>query len=160
MPETPQQPHRPELPDEPTPSRQGGKGLFQRFLDGVEWLGNLLPHPVTLFAIICVGILVLSGIAGALEWQVTDPRPEGANGRSPDGVIRAISLLNPEGLRRVSMGLVTNFTSFAPLGTVLVALLGVGVAAMAAGVIWGVVELGSGSEVAFGPGRVDVRGTF
>ena len=32
------------------------------------------------------------------------------------------------GLRRISMGLVTNFTSFAPLGTVLVALLGVGVA--------------------------------
>jgi aminobenzoyl-glutamate transport protein len=99
-----------------------------RFLDIVERLGNLLPHPVTLFALICGGILLLSGVAGYFEWQVPDPRPEGARGRSPDGVIRAVSLLNPEGLRRVSMGLVTNFTSFAPLGTVLVALLGVGVA--------------------------------
>ena len=33
-----------------------------------------------------------------------------------------------EGLQRIVTGLVTNFTSFAPLGTVLVALLGVGVA--------------------------------
>ena len=102
--------------------------MFSRFLDTVEWLGNLLPHPVTLFALICIGVLLLSGLAGFLEWQVQDPRPEGARGRSEDGVIRAVSLLNPEGLRRIGMGLVTNYTSFAPLGTVLVALLGVGVA--------------------------------
>ncbi len=104
------------------------RGIFARFLDAVEWLGNLLPHPVTLFALICGGILLLSGIAGYFEWQVVDPRPEGARGRSPDGIIRAVSLLNPEGLRRIAGGLVTNFTGFAPLGTVLVALLGVGVA--------------------------------
>jgi len=104
------------------------RGLFDRFLDLVEWLGNLLPHPVTLFALICVAVLLISGLAGELGWQVQDPRPEGAKGRAPDGVIRAISLLNPEGLRRIGQGLVTNFTSFAPLGTVLVALLGVGVA--------------------------------
>ncbi len=99
-----------------------------RFLDVVEWLGNLLPHPVTLFALIVLGVLLLSGVAGYFEWQVLDPRPEGAKGRTEEGIIRAVSLLNPEGLRRIGMNLVTNFTSFAPLGTVLVALLGVGVA--------------------------------
>lgn len=104
------------------------RGVFQRFLNTVEWLGNLLPHPVTLFAIICVLVLIVSGIAGHFGWEVADPRPEGAKGRSPDGVIRAVSLLNAEGLRRIATELVTNFTSFAPLGTVLVALLGVGVA--------------------------------
>ena len=104
------------------------RGAFTRFLDGVEWLGNLLPHPVTLFALICLVVLVVSGIAGYFELSVPDPRPEGTPGRAPDGMIRAVSLLNPEGLRRIGMGLVTNFTSFAPLGTVLVALLGVGVA--------------------------------
>ncbi len=106
--------------------RNSKQGPFAFFLRTVEWLGNLLPHPVTLFAIICVVILVVSGIAGALDLQVADPRPEGK--RAPDGVIRAVSLINPEGLRRIGMNLVTNFTSFAPLGTVLVALLGVGVA--------------------------------
>jgi aminobenzoyl-glutamate transport protein len=104
------------------------RGPFARFLDTVEWLGNFLPHPVTLFALICVAVLAVSGIAGFFEWQVADPRPEGARGRAPDGIIRAISLLNAEGFRRIASGLVTNFTGFAPLGTVLVALLGVGVA--------------------------------
>lgn len=99
-----------------------------RLLDTVEWLGNLLPHPVTLFALFALGILLLSGLLGALGVSVPDPRPEGAGGRAADGMIRAVSLLNAEGLRLIVQNLVTNFTGFVPLGTVLVALLGVGVA--------------------------------
>lgn len=99
------------------------RGAFTRFLDSVEWLGNLLPHPVTLFAILCVLVVIASGIAGALGVSVADPRP--AN----EGEWIAVnSLLNAEGLRRLVTEMVTNFTSFAPLGTVLVAMLGVGVA--------------------------------
>ncbi|MGK7295926.1 MAG: AbgT family transporter, partial [Candidatus Wenzhouxiangella sp. M2_3B_020] len=94
----------------------------------VEWLGNLLPHPVTLFAIFAGSVILVSGIAGWLELAVEDPRPVGSRGRADDGMIRAISLMNAEGLRRIVEELVTNFTSFVPLGTVLVALLGVGVA--------------------------------
>ena len=56
------------------------KTLFTRFLDTVEYLGNLLPHPITLFAIFCLAILVTSGIAGYFEVSVMDPRPEGAKG--------------------------------------------------------------------------------
>ena len=104
------------------------KNLFTRFLDFVEWMGNLLPHPVTLFAIFAFSIIILSGIADWLDWSALDPRPEGAPGRSPDGIIEPVSLLNGEGLRRIVSNLVTNFTNFAPLGVVLVALLGVGVA--------------------------------
>ena len=109
--------------------REGrGPGLFTRFLNVVEFLGNLLPHPVTLFAVLALLILLVSGMAEMLDWQVEDPRPAGVSGRSEDGTIRAVSLMNPEGMRRIAMNLVTNFTGFAPLGTVLVALLGVGVA--------------------------------
>ena len=43
-------------------------------------------------------------------------------------MIEVISLMSAEGLQRIVTGLVTNFTGFAPLGTVLVALLGVSVA--------------------------------
>ena len=75
-----------------TQSKSQKRGVFTRFLDGVEWLGNLLPHPVTLFALICLGVLLLSGIAGYFEWSVKDPR-------DPEKMIRAVSLLNPEGLR-------------------------------------------------------------
>lgn len=103
-------------------------GWFSRFLATVEWLGNLLPHPVTLFALFALFIYLLSGILGYFDVAVLDPRPEGSKGRAPDGVIAVVSLVNAEGLQKIMTGLVTNFTGFAPLGTVLVALLGVSVA--------------------------------
>ncbi|MEM8599630.1 MAG: AbgT family transporter [Bacteroidota bacterium] len=103
-------------------------GFFAKFLAFVEWLGNLLPHPVTLFALFALGVVLISGIAGWMELAVEDPRPEGARGRADDGLIRAVSLMTGEGLRFIVTTLVTNFTGFVPLGTVLVALLGVGVA--------------------------------
>jgi aminobenzoyl-glutamate transport protein len=101
---------------------------FQRFLGFVERAGNLLPHPVTLFALFALGVVLLSGLAGALQWSVPDPRPAGMVGRAASGEIAAVSLLNGEGLRRILDNLVVNFTGFVPLGTVLVALLGIGVA--------------------------------
>ncbi|MFA1572923.1 AbgT family transporter [Vibrio cyclitrophicus] len=104
------------------------KTIFTRFLDSVEYLGNLLPHPITLFAIFCVAILVSSGIAGYFEVSVMDPRPEGASGRAADGMIHVVSLLNAEGLQLIVTNLVSNFVGFAPLGTVLVAMLGVAIA--------------------------------
>ena len=111
-----------------TPDMTSKSGWFSRFLATVEWLGNLLPHPITLFALLAVFIVFLSGVLGYFGIAVADPRPMDAIGRDPDGMIEVISQMNAEGLQRIVMGLVTNFTSFAPLGTVLVALLGVAVA--------------------------------
>jgi len=108
--------------DQPNNSR------ITRFLHVVEWLGNALPHPVTLFAFFAVGVVVLSGILGYFDVAVIDPRPEGAKGRADSGLIEVVSLMNAEGLRLIVLNLVNNFVGFAPLGTVLVALLGVGVA--------------------------------
>lgn len=113
---------------EASPPSGEQRGWFNRFLKVVEWLGNLLPHPVTLFALFALGVILISAVAAHFGVSVADPRPEGAPGRAPDGRIHAVSLLNADGLRRIVENLVTNFTSFAPLGTVLVALLGVGVA--------------------------------
>ncbi|OFE13536.1 aminobenzoyl-glutamate transporter [Pseudohongiella acticola] len=102
----------------------GRRGWFTRFLDSVEWLGNLLPHPVTLFALLAFAMVLLSGLFGALGVSVADPRPS-----APEGsVIEAVSLLNAEGLRLILGNLVSNFVNFAPLGVVLVAMLGVGIA--------------------------------
>jgi aminobenzoyl-glutamate transport protein len=104
------------------------QGWFNRFLATVEWLGNLLPHPVTLFALFALAVVLVSGLLGYFEVSVADPRPEGSSGRAADGLIKVVSLLNAEGLQRIVTGLVSNFTGFAPLGTVLVAMLGVAVA--------------------------------
>ena len=115
-------------PSNTASNQQTNKGLFNRFLATVEFLGNMLPHPITLFAIFCMAIIVISGIADWAGLSVIDPRPEGAKGRAPDGVIEVVSLMSAEGLQKIVTGLVTNFTGFAPLGTVLVAILGVSVA--------------------------------
>lgn len=101
---------------------------MQRFLKGVEWLGNLLPHPVILFFWMSILLLVLSALLSYLGVSALDPRPEGTAGRSADGIIHVVNLLNGEGLARIVENLVSNFTGFVPLGTVLVALLGVGIA--------------------------------
>jgi len=105
-----------------------GSNRITRILHTVEWLGNALPHPVTLFAMLTAAIVVLSGILDYAGLSVVDPRPEGTIGRSDTGLVEVVSLLNAEGLRRILVGLVRNFVEFAPLGTVLVAMLGVGVA--------------------------------
>lgn len=118
-----------EQPEAPGPGHDTAtvdrprSGVFAAFLNGVERLGNLLPHPVTLFALFAAGVVVLSAVASALGWSVPDIR-KGHEGQE----IHVVNLLNGAGLRRIAMGLVSNFTGFAPLGTVLVALLGVGVA--------------------------------
>lgn len=104
------------------------RGALARFLDGVERLGNLLPHPVTLFALMGAAVLLCSALFAAIGVAVEDPRPAGAAGRAAGGVIVVNNLLSAEGLRRIVENLVGNFTGFAPLGVVLVSLLGVGVA--------------------------------
>jgi aminobenzoyl-glutamate transport protein len=98
-------------------------GFIARFLSVVEWLGNLLPHPVTLFALFALAVVIASGVASYFGLSVEDPRP-GSEG----DVFTVQSLMTGDGIRWMSTSLVTNFTGFVPLGTVLVALLGVGVA--------------------------------
>ena len=107
---------------DPVPEEKAPKGWFAKFLASVEWLGNCLPHPVTLFALFAVGVVIISAIASWAGLSAPDPRP---NSTEPFTVT---NLLTKEGIAWISQNLVTNFTGFVPLGTVLVALLGVGVA--------------------------------
>ena len=86
----------------------------------MERAGNALPHPSTLFAILAIGLVVISWIAAQFNLSVVHP--------GTGEIVEPVNLLSVPGLHRILMGLVTNFTSFAPLGTVLVALLGIGVA--------------------------------
>lgn len=103
-------------------------GFVDRFLDLIERTGNLLPHPIMLFFYLCIFTVLLSGFGAWANWSVVDPRPEGTPNRAEDGMVYVESLMSAQGLRRITTNLVQNFVMFAPLGTVLVSLLGVGVA--------------------------------
>jgi aminobenzoyl-glutamate transport protein len=93
---------------------------IDRFLRIVERGGNALPHPATLFAILALLVIVMSWLASLMDLSVLHP--------STGAVVEPVNLLSIAGLHRILTGLITNFTSFAPLGTVLVAIIGIGVA--------------------------------
>lgn len=90
------------------------------FLNFVERVGNALPHPATLFALFAGSVLVLSLVAHLVEWNAIHPVTK--------EVIEPVNLLSKEGIHRVLLEMVDNFTGFAPLGIVLVAMLGIGMA--------------------------------
>ncbi len=102
------------------PASKSRRSLLDRFLGVIERGGNALPHPATLFALLALLVVVASWIAAEAGISVTHP----TTGKT----IAPVNLLSEAGLHKIMTGLVTNFTSFAPLGTVLVALIGIGVA--------------------------------
>lgn len=96
------------------------KIAFDWFLNVVEKGGNALPHPASLFAIFALSALAFSYIGHLLDWTVVHP----ATGET----IHTVNLLSREGLHMIILKMVDNYTSFAPLGIVMVALLGIGIA--------------------------------
>jgi len=96
------------------------KSLLTRFLDMVEYVGNKLPDPVTLFFILIVIVLFGSWIATLLGLSAIHPGTK--------ETISAINLFSKENVIRIFTQMPATFTGFAPLGMVLVVMLGIGVA--------------------------------
>ena len=92
------------------------KGFFYY----VEKGGNALPHPALLFGIFALSVLVLSAVGAFLGWNGIHP----ATGEQVD----VVNLMSRQGLHRIVLEMVGNYTSFAPLGIVMVAMLGLGIA--------------------------------
>lgn len=100
-------------------------GIY-KFLTWVEVIGNKLPHPATIFVILSIIVIFISEIV--YRMGVTVQYLGFKDGEETMITVRAISLLNVEGIIKIFTTAVGNFTGFAPLGTVLVAMLGIGVA--------------------------------
>lgn len=105
-----------------------GKGKNEQevtgFLKTVERVGNALPHPAIIFVIMAVILIIAAEIMARTGVTV-----DFYDAKAKEQVeLTAVSLLNREGLNYIFNSAVKNFTGFAPLGTVLVAMLGVGVA--------------------------------
>ena len=90
------------------------------FFHFVEKTGNALPHPAILFALFAVGTILMSTLGWLLGWHGIHPV-------TGEPVI-VENLLSRVWVHRIILDMVTNYTDFAPLGIVMVALLGIGVA--------------------------------
>lgn len=96
------------------------KSLVVRALDGLEWLGNKLPDPAILFLIGMVSTWILSWILSRFSFLERVP--------GADAPIAINNLFTLERLAQFLAHMTEEFVGFHPLGVVLVALLGVGVA--------------------------------
>ena len=111
---------------------KNSSGILQRMLNWTERAGNALPHPATLFALFALTALLLSALGHLLNWEVIHPGTK--------ELVRTVNLLSTEGIHRILLEMVDNFTGFAPLGIVLVAMLGIGIAEQS-GLIHAVIRL-------------------
>ncbi len=91
-----------------------------RALDKVEKVGNKLPDPAIIFVICLAVVWALSALMAGMDFSAIDPRSGEA--------VQINNLLTGAALADFLSRMVTIFTGFAPLGVVLVAMLGVGVA--------------------------------
>ena len=100
--------------------------LYNRILNTIERMGNALPHPIALFASLTLGIVLLSSLCSVLGVSATGELI--IDNHLQKTTVSAVSLLTAEGLSYMLTSAVDNFTSYAPLGMVLIAMLGVGIA--------------------------------
>ena len=101
-------------------SKQAPETAVARALQWVERVGNRLPDPAALFVVALVVVWVASWLLAGHEFTV--PARDGARTLTVENQLSGASLA------AFLANMVTVFTGFAPLGVVLVALLGVGVA--------------------------------
>ncbi|MGB5874665.1 MAG: AbgT family transporter, partial [Bacteroidota bacterium] len=94
--------------------------VFSKSLDFVERVGNALPHPASLFAILAASVALVSWVGTLLDLTAVHPANQ--------SVIVTKSLLSHEGIAWIYSNITENFVRFPPLGYVLVAMIGIGVA--------------------------------
>ena len=102
-------------------------------LTTIERLGNKLPDPIMIFVWLILFLMILSQIGAWLEWSASLPysgQEAPQWGELEDGVLtfRATSLFNEENMARLLTEMPKTLSGFAPLGLVLVIVLGASVA--------------------------------
>jgi len=102
-------------------SSPAGGGLVFRVLHRVAALGNRLPDPATLFVLLAGAVVVISAFFVGMSEDVIQ-----RDGSTTQMSVK--SLLSREGIAWMFESAIENFTGFAPLGSVLTVMLGIGVA--------------------------------
>jgi len=92
----------------------------------IERAGNRLPDPAFLFLYLIIAMVIISVITAVMGVSALHPTQTDANGEPV--VVQALSILNSSSLQHLLVEMPEIFTSFHPLGYVLVVMLGAGVA--------------------------------
>ena len=94
--------------------------LTERILNRVEHVGNRLPDPAALFLLLMAIVWILSWALSGIAFEAIDPRTGEA--------LVINNQLSATAFTQFMTSIVTNFSHFHPVGVVLVAMLGIGVA--------------------------------
>lgn len=105
---------------QPATASPASRNAMMRFLDGVEKVGNKLPDPAMLFIVLLGIVLVLSWLLSHVSFDIINPRT--------NMPVAVNNLLAGPALTEFIANMVTVFTSFPPLGVVLVSMMGLAVA--------------------------------
>lgn len=108
------------MSEQPIAEPTAGRRWLYRSLDVIERVGNRLPDPAVLFFLLMLVVWALSALLAPIQFSALHPQT--------GEPIQVVNQLAGSELARFLSQMVTVFTSFAPLGIVLVAMLGVGVA--------------------------------
>jgi aminobenzoyl-glutamate transport protein len=103
-----------------TETKQKQSGFLTKALDLIERGGNKLPDPAMLFLGLLLLVWVFSAFLSSFTFAEVDPR----SGQQ----LQVVNLLTGERLALFLTSMVSVFMNFAPLGVVLVAMLGIGAA--------------------------------
>jgi aminobenzoyl-glutamate transport protein len=93
---------------------------FIKSLDYIEIIGNKLPHPATLFALLALLVVFVSWLTSFVDYTAIHP----VSGET----IVVNNLISGDGFRWIYTNITRNFVLFPPLGFVLVVMVGIGVA--------------------------------
>src|SRR5262245_52829401 len=104
------------------------KTVLQRLLDFVERVGNKVPHPAVLFFGLIVVLVVLSHVLQFAGASASYSRINPGTHELESVTTEVRSLLSAEGIRFVCTSVVSNFVNFGPVGIILVAMIGIGLA--------------------------------
>ena len=85
-------------------------------------------HPAIVLFLLTIVIMIVSSVGNILNLEATYYNVNSATGALETQVVTINNLFNRTGLQYLVSNMISNFTSFAPLGVLIVGLMGVGVA--------------------------------
>ena len=87
---------------------QTKKGPLERFLRGIEILGNKIPNPMLLFISLCIIVIAASAICSIFDVSAVNP----VTGE----VVKVVNLFSRDGFIQMLTKFVSNFTGTSAMG--------------------------------------------